>query len=128
MSVQEGEARLVRAHGVYNVVAGLWPLLHMRSFQAVMGAKTDVWLVRTVAGLLLTNGLVQLGAATPGGVRHARRLGMGTAATLATIDLAYAPRGRISRMYLLDAVLEVGWVTVWARRSALLARGRAVRA
>jgi hypothetical protein len=35
---------------------------------------------------------------------------VGTAAVLAAIDLVYVPAGRISKMYLLDAALEVGWI------------------
>jgi hypothetical protein len=51
---------LGRAHGVANVVGGLWPLLHISSFEMVFGPKTDRWLVKTVAGLLMVNGLTQL--------------------------------------------------------------------
>lgn len=40
---------LARLHGIFNVLNGLWPLLHMHSFEAVFGLKTDKWLVRTVA-------------------------------------------------------------------------------
>jgi hypothetical protein len=111
---------LAAAHGFANVVGGLWPLLHMRSFEAVMGPKTDVWLVRTVAGLLVANGAVQLSAAgrSPDALVLAGRLGIGTSVTLGTVDLVYAPNGRISRMYLLDALLEAAWVAAWlsARR------------
>jgi hypothetical protein len=110
------ERRLARLHGLSNVLGGLWPLLHMRSFEAASGPKTDRWLVRTVAGLLVANGLTQLRApATPDGIAAARRIGIGTAGTLLAIDLTYAPRGRISRFYLLDAVLEAGWVLVWLK-------------
>jgi hypothetical protein len=79
-----------------------------------MGPKTDRWLVRTVAGLLVANGYVQLRAApSADGLDAARRTGLGTAATLATIDLLYAPSGRISRMYLLDALVECGLIAAW---------------
>lgn len=108
---------LSRAHGLFNVVNGLWPLLHMRSFEAVFGPKVDRWLVRTVAGLLLSNGLAQVRAETdPVSISHAKRTGIGTAATLAAIDLAYAPAGRIRRIYLLDAVAEITWILLWARQ------------
>jgi hypothetical protein len=107
---------LARAHGVANILGGAWPLVHMRSFEKVLGPKTDRWLVRTVAGLLVVNGLTQLAAASAtDGVRHARRIGVGTAAALAAIDIRYAPAGRISKMYLLDAALEVGLIVAWAR-------------
>jgi hypothetical protein len=107
-------AVLARTHGVSNIVAGLWPLLHMASFEFVMGPKTDRWLVRTVAGLLVVNGMVQVRAAPSAeGLATARQIGLGTAATLAAIDVLYAPSGRISRMYLVDAVLELAWIAAW---------------
>ena len=107
---------LGRAHGVANVVGGLWPLLHISSFEMVFGPKTDRWLVKTVAGLLMVNGFTQLTtSSTAGGVRQAGRLGVGTAAVLAAIDLVYVPARRISKMYLVDAALEVGWILAWYR-------------
>lgn len=50
---------VARAQDGVNSLGDLWPLLHMRSFEAVLGPKTDRWLVRTVAGLMLTNGETQ---------------------------------------------------------------------
>jgi hypothetical protein len=111
-----GHAALARSHGAFNVVGGLWPLLSMPSFEAVTGPKTDRWLVRTVALLMVANGVVQWRAAGSGQLAAAaREIGIGTAATLGAIDLAYGLRRRISRMYLVDAVLEVGWVLAWLR-------------
>lgn len=119
-SPHPSELTLARAHGVFNVVGGLWPLLHMSSFERVFGPKTDKWLVRTVAGLLASNGLVQLRAEPSAvGMAQARRIGVGTALTLMAVDLGYAPPGRISRVYLLDAVAEGLWVAVWWRRRRL---------
>ncbi|GAA4157736.1 hypothetical protein GCM10022286_09620 [Gryllotalpicola daejeonensis] len=112
---------VARAQGAFNSVNGLWPLLHLRSFEAVFGRKTDHWLVRTVAGFLLVVGLVQLTADTDApSLRLVRRIGVGTSLVLGTIDVIYAPRRRISRLYLLDAAAEAALVTAWA-----LARGAA---
>ena len=89
----------------------------MPSFERVFGPKTDRWLVRTVAGLLVTNGIAQLRAQRSAeGLAQARRLGLGTATTLAAVDLVYGATGRISRVYLLDAALELAWIAAWSRR------------
>ena len=37
---------MLAAQGALYVVTGVWPLLHMASFEAVTGPKTDDWLVR----------------------------------------------------------------------------------
>ena len=109
-------AALARAHGLMNVAGGLWPLLHRRSFEAVFGRKDDWWLAQTVALLLVANGATQAaGAGTADGVRTARRLGIGTAAALAAIDLAYGLPRRIPRAYLADAAVELAWVAAWLR-------------
>jgi len=116
MTIQDdtGAAALARAHGLFNIAGGLWPLLRLHSFEKVFGAKTDRWLERTVAGLLVGIGWTQIRAAsTPGGPEHARRLGMATAATLLAIDLLYVPTGRIRPAYLLDAVAEAMWLRAW---------------
>jgi hypothetical protein len=83
----------------------------------VFGPKTDRWLVRTVAGLLLTSGAAQLSAHGAPGLAVARRVGTGTAATLLAIDLVYVPKGRIRPTYLLDAACEVGWLVAWLTAS-----------
>ncbi|MFJ5697490.1 hypothetical protein [Arthrobacter sp. NPDC093139] len=105
---------IARSHGLYNVITGLWPLAHMRSFELVFGPKSDTWLVRTVAGLLIANGLAQLRTVdSSDSLAQARRIGIGTAATLAFIDAFYGFSGRISKMYLLDAAAEVTWILLW---------------
>jgi hypothetical protein len=109
--------RLARGHGAFNIATGLWPLVHMRSFELVLGPKTDRWLVRTIAGLLVGNGLVQFVA--PGSqerVAQARLLGLSTAGTLLVADLYYVAIGRISRVYLVDAAIEAAWITGWTGR------------
>jgi hypothetical protein len=115
-SNERSAVRLARLHGAFNVLSGAWPLVHRRSFEAVLGPKRDYWLVSTVALLLLGNGTVQLTAPdTLDDLALARRLGMVTAASLGVIDLVNVPRGRISRMYLVDAAAEAAWLFAWTR-------------
>ena len=105
-----------RSQGAFYVASGLWPLVHRRSFEAVFGPKQDYWLAATVALLLVGIGTVQaMAPSTPDGLTSARRIGTGTAAALASVDLVNVSRGRISRMYLFDAAAELGWLWVWAR-------------
>jgi hypothetical protein len=110
---------LAHAQGVSTVLGGAWPLLSIRTFEAVFGPKEDRWLVYTVSGLLVTNGLTQVLAARADAVPAARSLGYGTAGTLLAIDLVFVPAGRIRWTYLIDAAFEAAWIGLWrrARRS-----------
>ncbi|MEC3992743.1 hemerythrin domain-containing protein [Actinacidiphila sp. DG2A-62] len=109
--------------GVFNLVGGLWPLVHRRSFEWVFGSKTDEWLQMTTGGLLTSAGVAQLLAArNPEDTAQARVTGTGTALTLLAIDLLYVPKGRISPTYLLDAALEAGWLAAWRRAAGPRAR------
>jgi hypothetical protein len=112
------------------VTTGMWPVVHMRSFEAVTGPKIERWLVRTV-GLLIASIGVGLGlAAARKRVSPEMAVCAGVAATsLAGIDLRYALTKRISPVYLLDAPLELalaaGWLATWAaERSRRIAGGK----
>jgi hypothetical protein len=99
--------------GVYFLLTGVWPLISMRSFEAVTGPKVDRWLVKTVGVLIAVIGASLLADARRPS-RGATVLGAGSAAALGGVDVIYALRGRISKIYLLDAVLEAGLVGLWA--------------
>ncbi|WP_077490678.1 hypothetical protein [Sinomonas mesophila] len=106
-----------RLQGAFYLVTGIWPLLHMRSFEAVSGPKTDTWLVRAAGLLIAVIGYAQLRAKeTPESLEQARRLGTGTAGALGSIDVFYALRGRISKVFLLDAAVEAAFLARWLRR------------
>ncbi|GAA0938187.1 hypothetical protein [Actinocorallia libanotica] len=119
---------LARAQGVFNIVGGAWPLVHRRSFEAFFGPKEDEWLQQTVGALLVAAGCSQvLAANSPEGHAHARRTGLGTAASLLAIDLLYVPAGRIRWTYLLDGAAEIAWIAAWLR-AARKARSAATSA
>jgi len=99
------------------MVGGAWPLVHLRSFEAVFGPKADRWLVDTVAGLLVSVGYAQWQAGTEQDWRHARRLGVGTATTLLVVDLVNVTRGRIRATYLVDAAAEAVILAGWLATS-----------
>ena len=107
--------RLAFAQGVFYVVTGVWPLVSMRTFEAITGPKTDRWLVKTVGALVtaIGGGLMLAGRrrrTTP----EIALLAAGSAAGLATIDIVYVAKGRISPVDLLDAAIELPLAAAWA--------------
>jgi hypothetical protein len=74
------------AQGLYYRVTGVWPLVNLRTFEAITGPKRDKWLVRTVGilaaaiGTGLWTGLRRnlqpevelIGVATPSGSGRSR--------------------------------------------------------
>ena len=104
--------------GIYFLVTGIWPILHIRSFQAVTGPKTDRWLVKTVGALVAVIGAVLLQASWRGQLTtQLVCLAIACAAALALVDINYALRRVISKIYLLDAIVQIiliaGWIITW---------------
>jgi hypothetical protein len=103
------------------LASGLWPLLSIKSFEAVTGPKADVWLVKTVGCLLSVVGLhTILSSRTGTDARKGGAVAGGVSATLAYISGFYAIRRRISKVYLLDSAIQTTWTLLWIR--ALLAQ------
>jgi hypothetical protein len=94
----------------YYALAGLWPLVHLPSFEAVTGPKIDDWLVHMV-GLLAAAIALPLGLAAMqnrGRTPEVVVLAVAAALAFAAIDLWYGLSGRISPIYLADAAVELG--------------------
>ena len=112
-------SRIARAQGLFNLIGGVWPIMSLRSFEFVYGPKKDVFLQKTVGGLLASIGIVQLWAGgTRAGVDVARKLGIATAVTLLAVDAIYIPRGEMRWTYTQDALCELGWIGAWLRSRA----------
>src|SRR5688572_2580055 len=105
---------LCYGQGLFYVVTGLWPLFSPSTFQKVTGPKTDFWLVKTV-GLLITVIGVALLLSGKGHdpVPQTYALGAGSALALSWVDIHYVKVGRISRVYLLDALVELPLFGLW---------------
>jgi hypothetical protein len=109
--------------GLFYLATGVWPLLHIDSFMAVTGRKTDVWLVYTVGVLVAVVGAVLLLAARSGRTTpEVVLLAVGCALALAGIDVVFVSRGVIDPIYLADAAAEVVLVTWWALARAAVTR------
>jgi hypothetical protein len=91
--------------GVYYLLTGIWPLVHIRSFIYVTGPKTDIWLVEMVSLLAISIGITLLTTMK----NKTRPLVLSSTAALSflTIDVYYVLNGRISAVYLADAAVEI---------------------
>ena len=102
------------AQGAYFIATGLAPLLSRTAFERLTGRKRDWWLVQSV-GMCVTaigSGLAYAAArdrVTP----EVRATAVIACAGLAAVDVAHSIRGRISRVYLVDAALELALVGAW---------------
>jgi hypothetical protein len=100
--------RALAALAAYYLATGAWPLVSMRSFEAVTGRKTDRWLVKTVGALAFANGAaLAFGTVQDEIADETIVLAACSAFAFASIDLIYVARGRIGPIYLGDAALEL---------------------
>jgi hypothetical protein len=117
-----GMKALLLVQGLYTLTTSVWPLVHLRSFEKATGSKYDKWLVKTVAALLLPVALCWLWGWWSNALSiEAVILGLGTAIGLGCIDVYYSFVGRISKIYLVDAALQILFVASWV---AVLASGQ----
>lgn len=107
-------AAVAAVQGLFYLATGVWPLVHVESFLAVTGEKTDLWLVYTVGVLVAVVGAVLLMAAWSRRVTpEVVALAVGAALALAGIDAIFVGRGVIPPIYLADAAVEAVLVVVW---------------
>jgi hypothetical protein len=125
-------ARLALAHGAYLLAAGVWPVLHLRSFAKVTGPKPEGWLSKGVGMSWANLGAALVAAGARGKVSQELRLvAASTALSVAGMDFWYAGvRRRISPVFLVNGLVELGFAAAWVaselrERSALRRRPEA---
>lgn len=105
---------IIKIQGIYILITAVWALLDIESFMLVTGYKTDVWLVKTVSLLLMSVALTLLSFLfVPSHPWTAGILGGTSAAALMMIDFYYGLTGVISPVYMIDGVVEFGFVVIW---------------
>src|SRR3982750_2047418 len=99
---------LIFVQSTYFFITAVWPLISIDTFMLVTGYKTDIWLVKTVGALLIPISLcmgVHLVIKTD--PRPAVLLGLLTTIAFMSIDIYYVSQNIISKIYLLDAAIEL---------------------
>lgn len=104
---------LLLVQGGYVVLTGLWPLVHLSSFMAVTGKKTDTWLVRMVGSLASTIGIALLLAVSEPLQSSTVALAVGSGVAFLTVDVVYVLRRTIGLIYLVDAGVEIPLLLLW---------------
>ena len=98
---------VIGLQGLYYLVAGLWPLLHLRSFVWVFGEQRDRFQLDVSAALLIAIGAILLLAAArrvrPDGLLVS--LGAASAVALALAELKHA--GAIRPVTWIDFAVEL---------------------
>lgn len=106
--------KLALIQGVYYLVTGIWPFVHLQSFLAATGPKTDIWLLKTVATLITVIGIALSWAGFKKDVNQpVFLLGIGSALGLAGIGIFYSVRGTISSVHGLESILELVLALAW---------------
>lgn len=100
--------KLLFVQGLFYLFTGLWPLIHIQSFVAFTGHKTDVWLVKMVSLLTVSIALTLFAQTRQKSANPL--LGICSALSFLIIDVTYSLNGTISRIYLGDAVVEALFV------------------
>ncbi|HZI04200.1 MAG TPA: hypothetical protein VEZ71_09275, partial [Archangium sp.] len=79
---------LAVTQGIFYIATGLWPIVHLRSFEAVTGPKLEGWLVKTVGALIAVVGGTLLAAGLRRRV-HPELISLAacSAASLAAVDV-----------------------------------------
>jgi hypothetical protein len=108
LNLQRNMRTILFFQAVYYLITGLWPLISLSTFEAVTGPKTDDWLVQTVGVLAAVIGVtLMLGTRRPQPHGETITLSLLSAFGFLTVDTVFVFSGVISRIYLVDAAVQV---------------------
>ena len=100
--------------GAYIFLTAVWPLVDIKSFMLITGPKTDIWLVKTVAAMLLPVALSFFVASHQQQINWpVYLLAMGSCIAFASIDFYYTLNGTIKWVYQLDGYLQIIFFITW---------------
>ena len=98
---------VLRAQGTYYLGTGPTAIAFPRTFQAITGPKRDMWLAKTMGGLITVIGAALLeGTRATEPSNELKFLAAGSALVLGASDLIYGGQGRNTRVYYLDAAAQ----------------------
>ena len=100
--------------GIYTLLTALWGLIDIKSFMAVSGPKTDIWLVKTVSVALICIALSLLtNLKSESNLAPKITLALTSALGLCFIDFYYSLNGVIWKTYQVDGVIQILFIIIW---------------
>ena len=99
--------------GMYVLLTAVWALVDIQSFMFITGPKTDVWLVRTVAVLLICISLFFLLSSKKSEEPRVTLTALVFSFGLAYIDFYYTLNNTIRWVYALDGIVESMFGLLW---------------
>ena len=99
--------------GMYVLLTAVWALVDIQSFMVITGPKTDVWLVRTVAVLLICISLFFLLSSKKSEEPRVTLTALVFSFGLAYIDFYYTLNNTIRWVYALDGIVESMFGLLW---------------
>ena len=99
--------------GMYVLLTAVWALADIQSFMFITGPKTDVWLVRTVAVLLICISLFFLLSSKKSEEPRVTLTALVFSFGLAYIDFYYTLNNTIRWVYALDGIVESMFGLLW---------------
>ncbi|MGV9013135.1 MAG: hypothetical protein ACOH13_11120 [Flavobacteriales bacterium] len=101
------------AHALYLLIGGAWPLLSLRTFEEVTGPKSDHFLVRTVALILVLVASILFTQRKPPVERSAVFTAMGISCILGSVALFSAAGGWVWKVYFIDGGMHLLFASAW---------------
>lgn len=105
---------LLWTQGLYTLLTAAWAIIDIDSFMKLTGPKTDIWLVKTVAAVLVSIGLFFLTCIfVRSSVVPMAVLAITSSLGLICIDFYYSSKKIISSIYQADGILQIIFVICW---------------
>jgi hypothetical protein len=105
---------LLWIQGLYILATAVWPLVSIKTFMEVTGPKTDIWLVKTVAVLLIPIAACFLfNTFTRRPHVSVMVVGLTVSAGLSIIDFYYTYTDTIKWVYAVDGCIELIFLVAW---------------
>lgn len=95
----------------YYFITGIWPLADMHTFETVTGPKTDDWIVKAFGAQILAVSIFLILAIYRNRLRTAGIIGILTASAIGIIETVFALKGSIHSVYLVDALIELMFIS-----------------